>query len=223
MTVKEEAKMNDVQTIKNSATVLQPQINVPFEQLPQKFQDCFDKRKTPDLEYFKIKTKTIGHWCLVAIASFWFLVTFIQGFAASTVYNQLDQSKLTYNLMWSVLPFIALTFTVYLAIRKEIYVYKMESGEGRIGLVIHPEALLVRISNKSCTLLPRTWLKAVTVQTYTHGKGNRAGKMVFTDIDKKDHPQILGANAFGVFDFFPQHDDLAKTIRRFYPEIEVRG
>jgi hypothetical protein len=215
--------MNDIQTIQNDITVLQPQINVPFEQLPQKFQDCFDKRITPDLEYFKIKAKTIGHWCLVAAASFWFLATFIQGVAASTVHNQLDQSKLTYNLMWSILPFIALIFTAYLAIRKEIYVYKMESGEGRIGLVIHPEALLVRISNKACFLLPRNWLKAVTVQTYTHGKGGRGAKMVFTDIEGKEYPHILGANAYGLFDHFPQNDDLAKTIRRCYPEIEVRG
>lgn len=215
--------MNEMQEKQNEKIALKPLINVSFEQLPQRFQDCFDKSKTPELEYFKIKAKTIVHWCLVAMTTFWFLATLIGAFSASTVYNQLDQNKLIYNLMWCILPFIALLLAAYLAIRKEIYVYKMESGERRIGLVIHPEAILVQISNKSCALLPRNWLKAVTVQTYTHGKGGRGAKMVFTDIEGKDHPHILGVNAYGLFDHFPQNDDLAQTIRRCYPEIEVRG
>lgn len=215
--------MNDFQTLQNNLAVLKPQVNVPLEQLPQKFQDCFDKRKTPELEYFKIRSKTIGHWCLTIMMTFWFLATFISAISASTVYNQIDNNKLTYNLMWCILPFLTFIFTVYFTIRKEMKVYAIESGERRIGLVIHPEAILVRLKNDTCSLIPRDWLKIVTLQQYAHGKGGRATKLVFTDADGKEHLDILGFNAYGIFERFDHKENLADALRRWNSRLEVRG
>ena len=215
--------MNDIQTVQNKSVVLKPHEDFPLEQLPQKFQDCFDKRKTPDLEYFKIRAKSIGHWCLTAMATFWVLATFISAVSASTVYDQIDNNKLTSDLMWCILPFLTFIFTAYFAIRKEMYVYGIENGERRVGLVIHPEALLVRLKNDSCYLLPKDWLTVVTLQQYAHGKGGRATKLVFTDISGKEHSNIIEFNAYGLFERFDHKENLAEALRRWNPKLEVRG
>jgi hypothetical protein len=215
--------MNDQSTIQDTTTKLEPLGNVPLSKLPGRFEDCFERAKTPDLEYFKVTIKTLGHWLLTAGAAFWLLIMVVQAFAASTNYNQLDKSQLPYNLMWGLPALIAFLITSYLTYRKEKYVYGVESGEMRIGMVIHPEALLVRLSENSCFLIPRSWLKAVTVQSYTHGKGGRATKMVFTDIDGKDHQNIISINSFGLFDYFDHQEKLAAALRSWNPELTVRG
>ena len=88
---------------------------------------------------------------------------------------------------------------------------------------VTPQGVLVRLSENSCFLIPRTWLKAVTVQSYTHGKGGQATKLVFTDLEGKDHHNIIGYNAFGLFDFFDHRETMPAALRRWNPELTVRG
>ena len=56
--------MNDLQVMQENLMELEPLGNVPLNKLPQRFQDCFDKKKMPNLEYFIAKSKTcfIGSW-----------------------------------------------------------------------------------------------------------------------------------------------------------------
>lgn len=214
--------MNDSQIIQNKSE-LEPLGNVPLSKLPQRFQDCFDKNKTPNLQYFSAKSKTMFYWLVTAGMTFWFLVMIVQAFAASTFHNQLDNSWLVYNLMWSLPALFFLIIAAYFTMRKENYATRVASGELRIGIIIHPEAILIRLSENSCYLIPRNWLKAVTVQRYLHGKGRSATKIVFTDIEDKDHGNIVGINSFGIFDYFDDEGKLAATLRLWNPDLTVRG
>lgn len=221
--IKEVILMNDLQNIQNNEAKLEPLGNVPLSKLPQRFQDHFDKTKTPEAEYFSVKSKTTFYWLVTGGMAFWFLVMFVQAFAASTKYNQIDNSWLVYNLMWSLPALFFLIIASYFAIRKESYANRVESGDLRIGLIIHPEALLVRTGMDSCYLIPRDWLTAVTIQRYLHGKGCWATKMVFTDIEGKDHAGIVGINTFGIFDYFDDNGKLPSALRIWNPQMIVRG
>lgn len=215
--------MNNIQSIQDHVVELEPLANVSLHQLPQRFQDCFDKAKTPEIEYFNVTSKTLFYWLVFTGMVIWFLIMFVQAFAASTFHNQLDTNWLAYNLLWCICPLIPLLLAFYIAVRKESYASRVESGDLRIGVIIHPEALLVRTDEHSFYLIPRHWLKAVTVQRYLHGKGLWATKVVFTDIDGNDNGSIIGINSFGGLDYFAHEGTFAAALRRWNPELVVRG
>lgn len=215
--------INENQTTKTADSTLEPLGNVPLSQLPQRFQDCFDKSKTPDLEYFKVKSKSGFDLIIAAIACIVFLVFLGQAINTIFIEEHVEKQWAMFSLGWCVIFLFPAIFSLRFAIRKHTYKSGIDSGDSRVGLIIHPEALLVRLNRKSYYLIPRNWLSAVTVQRYLHANRLSATKIVFTDNEGKDYGNIIGINSFGVFDYFDHQGELADALRRWNPELTVLG
>jgi hypothetical protein len=128
-----------------------------------------------------------------------------------------------FSLGWCVIFLFPFLFSLKFAIRKQAYKNGIERGELRVGLIIHPQAILVRLNRKSFYLIPRSRLKSVSIQSYLHAKRLSATKIVFTDIERKNHANVVSINSFGAFDYFAHQEKLTDSLRREYPELTVLG
>jgi|GEM_PF-3202413 len=192
------------------------------DQLPPELNDLLDPEKTPGAQFFSIESKSRGHW-LVALPVFGFWVVSLAAFMPNLDDKLLSEPKwvLLFLSFYVILFTLAVSLT-WRAIKKQIYASGISMQTLRIGLFIHPTALLVRWNQKKCCVIPRTALRSIAVRSYLHANRTPATKLIFTDTEGKEHLNIVGINSFGFGDRLDvDREKLLDALKRWAPELNV--
>jgi hypothetical protein len=192
------------------------------DQLPSELGDLLDPEKTPDAQFFSIESKSRGHW-LVALPVLGFWLVSLAAFISNWNEEQSREPKwVLLFLSFYLILFALAMFLTWRAIKKQIYASGISLKTLRIGLFIHPNALLVRWNREKCCVIPRAALRAIAVRSYLHANRTPATKLIFTDTEGKEHHNIVGINSFGFGDRLDvDREKLLDALKRWAPELNV--
>lgn len=215
-----------IATINKSAerTDLKPLGNVPVNELPPEFQDLLEASKPLGIEQFAPTIAPAPFWIIgfIVCAVFTF-------FFAGVVNRGVSAADVLPLMIVGVLLALFVGALWFLFALKSKYKRRVESGRLRLGVFLHPDALLIRRKENSCFLIPKNLLRGVIFERYTHahymynsaGPRLRATKLIFVDSDGKKHLDIVGIEAFGLADRFEHYEDLISALHRWKPELEI--
>lgn len=192
------------------------------DQLPPELSDLLDPEKTPDAQFFSIESNSRGHW-LVAVPVLGFWLVSLAAFLSNSDDKLLSEPKWVLLFMgFYVLLFVVAIFLTWRAVKKQIYASGISMKTLRIGLFIHPTALLVRWNREKCCVIPRSALRAIAVRSYLHANRTPATKLIFTDTEGKEHHNIVGINSFGFGDRLDvDKEQLLGALKKWAPELNV--
>lgn len=192
------------------------------DQLPPELSDLRDPEKTPDAQFFSIESNSRGHW-LVAVPVLGFWLVSLAAFLSNWDDKLLSEPKwvLLFTSFY-VLLFVVAIFLTWRAVKKQIYASGISMKTLRIGLFIHPTALLVRWNREKCCVIPRSSLRGIAVRSYLHANRTPATKLIFTDAEGKGHLNIVGINSFGFGDRLDaDKEKLLDALKKWAPELNV--
>jgi hypothetical protein len=196
---------------------LKPLGNVPASELPAEFQDLLDSSKPLTVEHFAPRLVNAPFWALLLIPCLPLAIG-----SLGMISGGYESIRLVAGSLIFAAPLVPLIWLMrVLAVRRGRYVRRVRSGELRLGLFVHPDAILVRTRENSCFLLPRNFLRGVIYDRYFHMKGALATRLIFIGADGKQYADIVGRNAFGIYDRFEHYEDLIDALRRWKPNLEI--
>jgi hypothetical protein len=198
------------------AADLKPLGNVSVGELPVPFRDLLNAPKPLTAEHFAPRIIAAPFWALLLIPCMPFAVGSIG------LLNGAESAADAARALIFVVPLVLiLALMSLLAVRRERYRRRVRSGELRLGVFVHRDALLIRTKEDTCFLLPRTFVRAVIFEKYLHWKHTHATRLIFVDADGNRYLDIIGRNAFGIADRFEHYQNLAHALRRWKPELEI--
>ena len=194
---------------------LQPLFNVSPKQLPVKFRALLEPSAPLNLPHFSPISVTVPYWGAVFFIGLANVIVLFGSLRASRKYGEFSPESFANQIPSLIFVFLGLLAALILASRKQWIANRINSGKLRLGIIFHPEAIIVRLRKNSCYLLPRDFLKSGIVDTYLHARGTRAVKITFIDYAGIPHTNIVGINSFGIFDFLMPDENLMATLNRW--------
>ncbi len=195
---------------------IKPLNNVAVRDLPAEFQDLLDPEKSLTVEQFAPRVFSLPYWLAAA-----FLWVPFGGVLIEATLHSSSVSSAAQNLIFTVPFLLVLALPLFFAVRKHKYKMRVESGQLRLGVFVHKDALLIRTGENSCTLLPRDFLSGVILARYYHNKHTYATQLTFLDSAGNEYPNIVGMHYFGFFDMFDHFQNLSDALKSWKPELEI--
>jgi fumarate reductase subunit D len=200
----------------NALPVLQPLNNVAVRELPAEFQELLDSAKPLTIQQFAPRVFSLPYW----LAAVFICVQCGVGLIEAARHSS-SASSAAQNLIFTVPFLLILAVPLFFAVRKHKYKMRVESGQLRLGVFVHKDALLIRTGENSCTLLPRDFLSGVVLARYYHNKHIYATKLIFVDSANNEYPNIIGMHYFGFFDMFDHFRNLSDALKSWKPELKI--
>jgi hypothetical protein len=191
----------------------QPLFNVILRELPPKYQDLLNPLKPLTVEHFSPRVLTLPYWIFTAFPFTALIIIFVQLFR---------RPLSLFDLIWFLPLFISSFVALFIAVRMQRKKSRVEGGDLRLGVLIHPDAILIRIKENVCYLFPKSYLKEAIIERFSHGR--RIFSTVLTFVGR-DAQQFYVIKPFTWISFwlgaFDCDKELEESFRRWKPKMKI--